>query len=119
MKNNNKNLIVLSILFTSNNILYSVTQLNGDVLFWTTSGTKKLKGTKKIVSTSITSAIKFTANYISSLNYKYVYVKIKGFGKSKRTVIKQLNQSFFNILLISDETSFPHNGCKRSKIRRI
>lgn len=117
MKNSNKKLVVLSILFTPNNILYSVTQLNGDILFWTSSGTKKVKGTKKITSTSITSTIKYITSFIC--NFRYVYVKVRGFGKTKKTVIKQLKQSFLNILLISDETAFPHNGCKQSKIRRI
>lgn len=118
MKNKQK-LIILAVLFTTNNVLYSLTQLNGNVIFWTSVGSKKTKGIKKITSTSILSVTKDIINCIQNIGYKNVYVKIKGFNKNKKVVIKYLNHSFLNILLISDETSFPHNGCKKAKNRRI
>nr|YP_009295531.1 ribosomal protein S11 [Mastocarpus papillatus]AOL58015.1 ribosomal protein S11 [Mastocarpus papillatus] len=119
MKNNNKNLVVLSILFTSSNILYSITESNGHVVFWTSSGTQKLKGTKKITSTSITNSIRYIIQKIQSLGGKYVYLKMRGFNKNKRSVTKQLKQSTLKILLISNQLFYPHNGCKLSKARRV
>nr|AHX02482.1 ribosomal protein S11 [Riquetophycus sp. HSY-2014a] len=116
---NKKKLIILTILFTTNNILYALTDLNGKVIFWTSIGSKKTKGIKKTVSTSILAVTKNISNYIQKIGYKNLYIKIKGFNKSKKLVIKYLNQSFLNILLISDETSFPHNGCKKVKNRRV
>lgn len=116
MENKSK-LIVLSILFTPNNILYYATQLNGNIIFWTSSGVQKQKNTKKVTLISITTVI----NYIKykSANYKGIHIRTKGFSKNKKLVIKQLKQSTLNILSISDKISWPHNGCKKQKIRRI
>lgn len=117
MKNNSK-LIILSILFTPNNILYYVTYLNGNVIFWTSSGTKQ-KNTKKVTLIAITTAINHIKRKLKAINYKELYVKVKGFSKNKKVVIRYLKQSTLNISSISDKISWPHNGCKQQKIRRI
>nr|YP_010947444.1 ribosomal protein S11 [Mimica arnoldii]WGO62530.1 ribosomal protein S11 [Mimica arnoldii] len=111
------NLLIISILFTSNNIFYSISNIKGEVLFWTSSGSLKLKGSKKITSTSISFNLKSIKDFIENLDYNYIFVKIKGFNKNKKYIIKLLNQSFRNIFLVYEETLFPHNGCKKSKIR--
>ena len=118
MKNKNK-LIILSILLTTNNIICSLTSLNGNILFWTSVGSKKAKGIKKMTSVSILTTIKIIISYVQYLEYQQIYLKIKGFNKNKKMILKFLNQSFFNILLVSDNTSSPHNGCKKVKKRRI
>lgn len=118
MKNNNK-LIVLSILFTSNNILYYVTQLNGNVLFWTSSGAQTQKNTKKTTLISITAVVNYIKYKLKSASYKGLHIKTKGFSKNKKFVVRQLKQSTLNILSISDKISWPHNGCKKQKIRRV
>ena len=116
MKNKIK---ILSILFTTNNTLYSLTDLNGKVTFWTSSGSKKIKGVKKITSTSALAAAKSIIKHLLNSNNKNIYLKVKGFNKNKKLIIKYFNQSILNILLIADKTSFPHNGCKNSKNKRI
>lgn len=116
MKNKIK---ILSILFTTNNTLYSLTDIDGKVIFWTSSGIKKIKGAKKVTSISALVAAKTIIKYLLKFNYKNIYLKIKGFNKNKKLIIKYFNQSFLNILLITDKTSFPHNGCKNPKKRRV
>lgn len=119
MQNRNK-LIILSILFTTSNILCSLTDLNGKVIYWASVGSIKTKGVKKITSIAVIATLKKVTSYITkNTNYKKVYLKIRGFNKGKKIVIKYLNQSFFNILLISDNTSNPHNGCKKKRKKRI
>nr|YP_009684869.1 ribosomal protein S11 [Gloiopeltis furcata]BBK20782.1 ribosomal protein S11 [Gloiopeltis furcata] len=119
MKANTTKLVVLSVLFTSNNILFSVTHLNGNVMFWTSSGSKKSKGTKKVTLTTLSVAVKAIATWINNAEYKSIYVKTKGFNKNKKNVLKHLKSTFANVSLISDETCFPHNGCKSAKARRV
>lgn len=116
---NLKKSIVLSILFTSNNILYTLTNFYGDVLFWTSTGSKKARGLKKTTSLIVISTTKIIITYANKLGYNYVHIKLKGFGKNKKIILKSLKQSFLQILSIRDESSFPHNGCKKPKIRRI
>ena len=45
--------LVLTITFSFNNIFYILSNLDGKILFWTTSGIFKYKGLKKISLNSI------------------------------------------------------------------
>ena len=118
MKNKQK-LIILTILFTTNNILYSLTSLEGKVFFWTSLGSKKIEGSKKLTPNFATNTTNVLIKMILNFNFKYTYLKLKGFNKSKKLVLKILTQSPLKILLISDKTLLPHNGCRKAKIRRI
>nr|WOL37371.1 ribosomal protein S11 [Polyopes affinis] len=118
MRTDNKS-IILTILFTSNNILYSLTSLTGNVILWTSTGSKKTKGTKKITIITISTATKFIIKRIIELGYNYVHIKLKGFKKNKKVALKYLKTSKLHILSICDNSSLAHNGCKQSKIRRI
>ena len=110
---------ILSILFKTNNVSYTLITLESKTVFWTTSGCRKSRGLKKSSTTSVVSAAKSTIDYSLKLGFKHIYLKVKGFNKNKKLVVKYINQSLLNVILISDETSFPHNGCKKPKIRRI
>nr|AEX37501.1 ribosomal protein S11 [Gracilariopsis lemaneiformis]ATG87368.1 ribosomal protein S11 [Gracilaria chouae] len=111
--------VILVVIFTSNNILYTLTDIEGKVLFWTTSGLKRTKGTKKVTLTMIVSSIKIILACISNIRIKYVHLKFKGFDKNKKVVLKFLKQSTFKILSITNNSMLPHNGCKKPKLRRI
>jgi len=116
---NSKNAVILSILVTSNNVLYTLTSLHGDVLIWTSAGSKKSRGLKKSTSLIVLSATKYITVYASKLGYNFVHIKIRGFGKNKKVVLKSLKQPFLKILSICDNSSFAHNGCKKPKGRRV
>nr|APC24903.1 ribosomal protein S11 [Gracilariopsis andersonii] len=118
IKNNLKS-VILVIIFTSNNILYTLTNTEGKVLFWTSAGLKRTKGTKKITLTTIVSSIKIILAYLNNLKIQYIHLKLKGFDKNKKVVLKYLKQSTLNILSITNNSMLPHNGCKKSKLRRI
>nr|UAT97996.1 ribosomal protein S11 [Ahnfeltia plicata] len=111
--------IVISILFTSNNVVYSLTDFSGNVLFWTSTGSKKSRGVRKSTSMIVTSTSKTIADHSLKLGYSYAHIKIKGFGKNKKTAIKSLKLTSLNILSLCDQTSLPHNGCKKTRTRRI
>nr|YP_008994217.1 ribosomal protein S11 [Rhodymenia pseudopalmata]AGO19269.1 ribosomal protein S11 [Rhodymenia pseudopalmata] len=111
--------LILSILFTSNNILYTITDLEGNVVYWTSIGAYKTKGAKKITSTSLISVTKLVAAYLQKLNCRFLHVKLKGFRKNKKTILKYIKAKDLNILSICDKNSLPHNGCKEQKTRRL
>nr|YP_009511928.1 ribosomal protein S11 [Gracilariopsis mclachlanii]AXI97855.1 ribosomal protein S11 [Gracilariopsis mclachlanii] len=117
-KNNLKS-IILVITFTSNNILYTLTDIEGKVLFWTSSGLKRLKGAKKITLTTIIFSIKTILAYFDNIKIKSIHLKLKGFDKNKKIVLKILKQSTLNILSIANNSMSAHNGCKKPKSRRI
>nr|ARU07649.1 ribosomal protein S11 [Gracilaria tenuistipitata]AWH62597.1 ribosomal protein S11 [Gracilaria tenuistipitata var. liui] len=118
MQNNFKS-IRLNILFTSNNILCTITNLKGEVLFWTSAGSKKTRGAKKVTLTTLVSILDSIIEYLIQLKVKYIHLNLKGFDKHKKAVLKCFKQSFFTILSITNNSLLSHNGCKNPKKRHI
>nr|YP_010888150.1 ribosomal protein S11 [Fushitsunagia catenata]WJJ67927.1 ribosomal protein S11 [Fushitsunagia catenata] len=111
--------LILSVLFTSNNVLFTLTNLHGDVFYWTSTGSYKQKGVKKLTSTSLSLAVKIILQQLKHLKYNFVHLKLKGFKKNKKIILRHFKTSNLNILSVSDFTSLPHNGCKNKKPRRL
>lgn len=110
---------VVFILFTSNNTLYSLTNFKGDVLFSVSLGVQRTKGLKKVIpSTTHLSTLKL-ASYIYKENFTHLHLKIKGVSKAKKLIVKTLSQLNLQIITLQDITSFPHNGCRKKRKRRI
>nr|AOX48926.1 ribosomal protein S11 [Gelidium crinale f. luxurians] len=110
---------VLKVLFTSTNILCTLTDLEGRILFWTSIGSKKVKGTKKITLISINSTLKSITTQLNKIDCKFLHLQVQGFSRNKKPLMRFFKNSVINIISICDKTSFPHNGCKRKKVRRI
>nr|YP_009317497.1 ribosomal protein S11 [Gelidium galapagense]AOX48949.1 ribosomal protein S11 [Gelidium galapagense] len=111
--------LVLKVLFTSTNILYCLVSIQGNVIFWTSVGAQKIKGTKKITSIAIETTLKQLFKEINMLGCKYLHIQLKGFNKNKKFILKFFKQTKLEILSISDQTSLPHNGCKIRKTKRL
>ena len=117
MQSIKSNSVILHVYFTSNNILCTITNLKGKILFSFSAGMYKLKGLKKVTTTTINSLIK---NLYSKLkNHQVVYLKLKGYHKNKNDFLKCLKMTKWEILLIQENLCRPHGGCKQPKIRKI
>nr|YP_009511827.1 ribosomal protein S11 [Gracilaria ferox]AXI97704.1 ribosomal protein S11 [Gracilaria ferox]UAD89655.1 ribosomal protein S11 [Gracilaria ferox] len=111
--------IRLNILFTSNNILCTVTNIKGGVLFWTSAGSKKSRGTKKVTLTTIISILGLILEYLNKSKIKNIHLNLSGFDKNKKIVLKYFKHSFLNILSVTNNSMLSHNGCKNLKKRYI
>nr|YP_011017811.1 ribosomal protein S11 [Campylaephora sungminbooi]ANP26201.1 ribosomal protein S11 [Campylaephora sungminbooi]ANP26222.1 ribosomal protein S11 [Campylaephora sungminbooi]WQF69657.1 ribosomal protein S11 [Campylaephora sungminbooi] len=114
---NNFNSVILFIYFSINNVLFSITNLNGEVLAFFTVGTKRTKGIRKINLTTL----KSTSSLINkNLKKNQIHIKIRGFSKFKRLTLKLLFKIIeAKILSFCDLTSLPHNGIRNKKNRRV
>nr|YP_010199697.1 ribosomal protein S11 [Gracilaria domingensis]UAD89605.1 ribosomal protein S11 [Gracilaria domingensis] len=119
MSINNLKSVRLNILFTSNNILCTITNLQGKVLFWTSAGSKKSRGMKKVTLTTIISILRSLIEYLDKLKIKNIHLNLSGFDKNKKIVLKYFKHSFFNILSLTNNSMLSHNGCKNLKKRYI
>ena len=119
MKLVNKNSLIMHILFTYNNILCTLTNLEGQPLSWVNAGSKKVKGVKKITNTTIFNVIKSLYNQSKIYKLDKVYVRIKGNGKQKNILVKYLKVIGFDVLLIQENLCIPFSGCKRPKVRKL
>jgi len=115
----NKEILYIYILFTRNNIFFSILNFDKNLITWTTTGKNKFKGLKKINSNSIKNNINLLLFYIKELRGNVLYIKFKGLNKYKKLVLKYFKQSNACILGISDNNVIAHNGCKKKKKRKL
>lgn len=119
MKLLNKSPIILFVYFTNNNILCTISSIQGQTLMWSTVGLNKLKGTKKITTSTVSVLTKYLYNFSKNKDLLTLHVKIKGTNKIKSNFIKHLKLLGFNILTIQEKFCLPYGGCKNAKVRKF
>lgn len=104
---------------TFNNTLVTLTDQEGRVLGWGSSGASGFKGARKSTPFAATSAVETVISKIKSLDIKTVEVYIKGPGVGRDASIRALRGAGVNIVMIADVTPIPHNGPRPKKRRRV
>lgn len=102
-----------------NNTMTTVTDLNGEVLAWSSAGSNGFKGPKKATpyAAQITSENAITKAKVYGLEKVHVY--IKGAGNGREQSMRGLLAGGVTIESITDVTPVAHNGCRRRKGRRV
>ena len=100
---------------TFNNTIVTITDKDGNVVSWATSGTSGFKGSKKKTpfATGMSAEAAGKAAYDSGM--RKVDVFVKGLGAGRETAIRSLQTAGLEILSITDVTPVPHNGCRPPK----
>lgn len=114
-----KKIGVIFVLFTSNNVLCSLTNIDGSLISWTSAGSQRSKGLKKSIPIVIYTAIVKLATLAIELGFSHIHLKLKGLSKSKKSVLKALNHTSLKLLSIQDITAQPHNGCRSFRKKRL
>lgn len=104
---------------TFNNTLISVTDDQGNVICWGSTGSVGFKGSRKSTPFAATTAIEKVINQAKILGLQRVRVYIKGPGPGRDAVLRVLRSSNLKITMIADVTPMPHNGCRPKKRRRV
>ncbi|HYE60175.1 MAG TPA: 30S ribosomal protein S11 [Candidatus Kapabacteria bacterium] len=104
---------------TFNNTLVSVTDQNGDVLGWASSGMVGFKGPKKATPYAAQQVVKKVVDDIKDYGLKEVSVFVKGIGGGREGAIRAFNTNGINVLSVKDVTPIPHNGCRPPRRRRV
>jgi small subunit ribosomal protein S11 len=102
-----------------NNTILTLTDENGNALFWTSAGRIGFKGTKKgtpFAASKVAEAMAYTAQ---KLKIKKIKVFVKGIGSGRDSAIRSLASRDLDIISIKDVTPIPHNGCRPKKPRRV
>jgi small subunit ribosomal protein S11 len=102
-----------------NNTILSLTDREGNVLFWTSPGRIGFKGTKKSTPFAASKAAEAMALVIEKLGVEKVEVLVKGVGSGRESAIRSLAAGGVDIFSIKDITPLPHNGCRPPKVRRV
>lgn len=104
---------------TFNNTMVTLTDPQGNVLAWGSSGTAGFKGSRKGTPYAAQLAARDAARKAMEQGLRQVEVFVKGPGSGREAAIRSLQSSGLYITGIRDVTPIPHNGCRPSKRRRV
>jgi len=104
---------------TFNNTIVSITDTSGAVIAWSSAGTSGFKGARKGTPFAAQTAAEAAARRAVDQGMRQIEVQVRGPGSGRETAIRALSTVGLEITLIKDVTPLPHNGCRRSKRRRV
>lgn len=110
---------VVHVKSTFNNTIISITDIDGDVLAWDSSGALGFKGSRKSTPFAAQKAAENVAKKVLKLGMKEVDVFIKGPGAGRESSVRALEAAGLKVKMILDVTPIPHNGCRPPKKRRV
>ncbi|MCX6816909.1 MAG: 30S ribosomal protein S11 [Candidatus Beckwithbacteria bacterium] len=100
-----------------NNTLVSLTDLNGNVISWGSTGASGFKGARKATPFAATTAIDKVVKAAKEVGVTSMQVFIKGPGAGRDAALGVIKASGIKVGLIADITPMPHNGCRPKKRR--
>jgi len=104
---------------TFNNTIVTITDNSGNVIAWSSAGSKGFKGSRKSTPYAAQIAADHVATKAQEHGLKILTVKLKGPGSGRETALRALQSRGFKILSIKDTTPMPHNGSRPPKKRRV
>ncbi len=104
---------------TFNNTIVTLTDPQGNVIAWGSSGTAGFKGSRKGTPYAAQLAARDTARKAMEHGLRQVEIYVKGPGSGREAAIRSLQSSGLYITSITDVTPIPHNGCRPPKRRRV
>ena len=104
---------------TFNNTLVTITDSQGNVVTWGSSGKAGFKGSKKSTPFAATVAAEACGREAVNLGMKRVHVRVQGPGSGRESAIQALAAAGLQVKSIRDVTPIPHNGCRPPKKRRV
>ncbi|MBL7155817.1 MAG: 30S ribosomal protein S11 [Candidatus Omnitrophica bacterium] len=110
---------IAHILATFNNTIITITDLKGDTLCWSSTGTVGYSGSKKSTPFAAGIAAENAARKAKDYGVRELEVLIKGPGSGRESAIRSLQAAGLAIRTIKDVTPIPHNGCRPPKRRRV
>jgi len=102
-----------------NNIIITLTNMNGEVISWSSAGKKGFRGSKKNTPYAAQVASEECGKTAYDLGLRKVKVYVKGPGNGRESAIRSLASIGIQVTEIVDVTPLPHNGCRPPKRRRV
>lgn len=120
-KKEKKNIVsgVAHVNATFNNTLVTISDEQGNVVSWSSSGMMGFKGSRKSTPYASQVAAEDAGRKAQEHGMKELDVRIKGPGSGRESALRALSSIGFTIKSIKDITPVPHNGCRPPKRRRV
>lgn len=104
---------------TFNNTIVAITDVQGNMVGWSSSGALGFKGSKKSTPFAAQMAAETAAKTAVEHGMKTLEVTVKGPGAGREAAIRSLQAAGLEVTAILDATPVPHNGCRPPKRRRV
>ena len=120
-KKSKKNILngVVHIQSTFNNTLITFTDVSGNVISWSSAGSRGFKGSRKSTPFAAQVTADLAAREGMEHGLQKVEVFVKGPGSGRETAIRSLQAAGLEIVGVRDVTPQAHNGCRPRKRRRV
>lgn len=103
---------------TFNNTIITATDMQGNVVAWSSAGKCGFKGARKSTSFAAQTTAEDLVKFIEGFGIKKLYISVKGPGLGRDASIRVFS-SRFEVAQMKDVTRIPHNGCRPRKKRRV
>ncbi|MFT6395427.1 MAG: small subunit ribosomal protein S11 [Bradymonadia bacterium] len=110
---------VAHITSTFNNTVITITDVQGNVISWSSAGARGFKNSRKSTPFAAQVAASDAAAKAMEHGLKTVQVFMKGPGSGRESALRALASAGLKVSLIRDVTPIPHNGCRPPKRRRV
>ncbi|MEY2334589.1 30S ribosomal protein S11 [Acidithiobacillus ferrianus] len=102
-----------------NNTIITISDRQGNVLTWASSGGSGFRGSRKSTPFAAQIAAENAGRKAQEYGVKNLDVEVKGPGPGRESTVRALHSIGFRIASIRDVTPIPHNGCRPPKKRRV
>jgi small subunit ribosomal protein S11 len=102
-----------------NNTLVTISDQQGNVVAWKSSGSLGFRGSRKGTPFAAQQAAMNAANQARDHGMRTVEVRVAGPGSGRESAIRALAAAGLEVRSIRDVTPVPHNGCRPPKRRRV
>ena len=110
---------VANILATFNNTQVTITDMQGNLIGWSSAGRVGFKGSRKSTAYAAQQVAQDAARQAMAHGMKEIEIRVKGPGSGRESAIRALQAIGLEISTIKDVTPIPHNGCRPRKKRRV
>jgi small subunit ribosomal protein S11 len=101
-----------------NNTIVSITDTEGNVISWASSGGVGFKGSRKSTPFAAQLAAERAGRAAMEHGLRRAEVQVKGPGSGRDTAVRSIQNTGIEVTSIKDVTPIPHNGCRRPKRTR-
>ena len=102
-----------------NNTKILISDVQGNAISWSSSGTMGFKGSRKSTPYAAQMAAEDAGKKAQEHGVKTLEVNVSGPGSGRESALRALQSVGLTITTIRDVTPMPHNGCRPPKRRRV
>jgi small subunit ribosomal protein S11 len=104
---------------TFNNTIVTITDVQGNVISWSSAGARGFKGSRKSTPFAAQIAAEDAARKAQEHGLRTVAIFVQGPGAGRESALRGFQSTGMRVTLIRDVTPIPHNGCRPPKRRRV